>query len=181
MANHAYVKIRKPLFTKEIIGDLLNNINKVYLKNLMQIKYSFSKEDNKHYWDITIIEKKKEYGYRSMWLNSNKSFEIRHGGGQNFIWWVDNLICNTLVKQFNGTWHDDAFSEKILYNEKINSFEEFIKEMHFYDKYTKQNKELFYRYNVQQQMIFTPPSLRIKTGKKVHMKETEKGLLLYEK
>jgi hypothetical protein len=65
--------------------------------------------DDEPGWFITI-KGESEYQSRQCWLNSRRSFEIRHGGGSDFIWWVDQRIQDEISKVFDGRVKDDGGS-----------------------------------------------------------------------
>ena len=116
MANHAYVKTRKKM-TPEAVTELLDRLNQTIFKGCLQVKYSKAKPgDNSwgpHVWVLTAVDDKgEEVGSRVCWLNTERSFEIRHGGGGNFIWWIDCAVCNEVAITFNGTWKDDGSEMK---------------------------------------------------------------------
>jgi len=150
MANHATVKIKKPLFSKEIIEEVLDDLNKNKFKNILRIEYS--KEGKKHYWVLTV-EEGDIYDVRELWLNSNKSFEIRHGGGSQFMWWVDTTIFNNLSKKFNGKWEDEGTGERKT-SDKYETFKDYLEIRYNNSKH----KEMW----ITEAMLDTPKIFRYK-------------------
>lgn len=111
MANHGYVKTRK-VMTVEAINQLLDELNKNHFKNGLKIEYHKGDEHSwgPHVWMLTYPSKDHDgdWGSRVCWLNTSRSFEMRHGGGSDFIWWIDSLILATLADRFNGKVSDDG-------------------------------------------------------------------------
>lgn len=110
MANHAYVTTKKKM-TPALITEMLNRLNQERFRGILKIEYS-DETGNKsawgpHVWLIKIGENG-EFGSRVCWLNTGRKFEIRHGGGGDFIWWVDISICNEIAVLFNGKISDDG-------------------------------------------------------------------------
>jgi hypothetical protein len=49
-----------------------------------------------------------EWASRVCWLKTSRTFEMRHGGGGNFAWWIDNAITNEIAVQYGGKLTDDG-------------------------------------------------------------------------
>lgn len=113
MANHGYVTSRK-FIRKEMVDRALTKINEKFLFGEMKIEYFEAEEGNTyntHYWHVWFENDKGEsFEERNMWIpyKKPKTFEIRHGGGSDFIWWVDLLIRNAVATECNGMISDDA-------------------------------------------------------------------------
>lgn len=114
MANHAWVKTHRKM-TPEAISEIIDRLNKTLFKNCIKVEYHKSTKAEpgwgEHTWMLTAInpdDPKIEYGTRVCWLEKPTRFEMRHGGGTNFMWWIDHAICNEVAVQFNGGWYDDA-------------------------------------------------------------------------
>ena len=91
MANHGWVKTRKHL-KPELVTDVLNELNESHFKGGLQWEYSEGGW-GEHTWLLKYVGKDgKEYGERVCWIDSRQHFEMRHGGGSDFIWWIDNCI-----------------------------------------------------------------------------------------
>ena len=115
MANHAYVKTRKHM-SFESISELINELNETIFYNCLKIEPWKDRGDDAWGpcgWKITVIDSD---GGRICWLNSRQSFEIRHGGGSQFIWWIDFIICQTIRDKFSGRLTDDSGGGDITEN-----------------------------------------------------------------
>ena len=103
MANHAYVKTKLKLDVDKI-NILLNDLNKTNFKNVLTI--DFGKKEK--FWNIFY----KEQYVRQCWIQAPKTFELRHGAGGVFQWWVAELILNTVAYHFDGNISDDGVGGK---------------------------------------------------------------------
>jgi hypothetical protein len=118
MANHAYVKTKK-VMKPQAVTELIERLNSTIFKNCLTVKYKQSPKSDKsawgeHCWIITVKGDSNDgIGSRVCWLNTSRSFEMRHGGGSQFMWWVDSAICNEIAVQFKGTWTDDGVGGKM--------------------------------------------------------------------
>lgn len=106
MANHAYVTTKKHM-TPEKVRAVLDRLNKDIFFNCLEIEDATYWDDEPG-WIITIKGEDSQYQYRQCWLNSRRSFEIRHGGGISFLWWVDQRIQDEISKVFDGRVKDDG-------------------------------------------------------------------------
>ena len=100
IANHSNVFTKKHITGPKITA-LLNHLNETVLFGVLIISPSVDETE----WHITIVDTR---DYRVCWLNSRRHFEIRHGGGSDFIWWIDHLIQDAISKEFNGRVKDDG-------------------------------------------------------------------------
>lgn len=110
MANHGYVRSKRRI-TKDV-DKALADINEKFLFGKLVVEYSHH-PDNPHGWGLHVWEiyvDGQPYESRIMWLKDNKTktFEIRHGGGGDFIWWVDHLIRNAVAEVTEGMIFDDG-------------------------------------------------------------------------
>ena len=114
MSNHGYVKTKEFMSAKKILT-LLHNLNQKHFKGNLQIEmFEPPKINQLAWWELIYTgDDGKQYGYRQCWLNTQKSFEIRHGGGGDFVWWIDCVISNEVAAQFNGIITDDGCEDKI--------------------------------------------------------------------
>jgi hypothetical protein len=110
MANHGYVITKKPM-TPERVTEVLETLNKRVFKGMMKIEYSNCVGDDSAWGDHVWLVTQGEYVRRVCWLNSKRSFELRHGG-DDFEWWWDNAVTNEIACEFNGTVGDDACEGK---------------------------------------------------------------------
>jgi hypothetical protein len=117
MANHAHV-MTKGNMTADKVTKLLNQLNVRRFNGNLIIEYS-NNVGNKdawgpHSWYLSYKSPidNQEYGSRICWLNTRRHFEIRHGGGEDFIWWIDSVITNEIASVFEGRTWDDAFGEE---------------------------------------------------------------------
>jgi hypothetical protein len=97
MANHAEVRTRRKL-NDEILLKLLNEVNEERFGGKIAIEEG----------DDCFIIRVSEYQYRLIWVNKSKNVELRHGGGSDFIWWIDNAFMDELAVKLNGTRYDDG-------------------------------------------------------------------------
>lgn len=115
MANHGFVKTRKKL-TVENISQLLDELNKTHFKSGFKIEYHKGDEHSwgPHVWMLKYPSKDHDgdWGTRVCWLNTSRSFEMRHGGGGDFIWWADTLILDTIAVRFDGKVNDEGCEGK---------------------------------------------------------------------
>jgi len=115
MANHAYVKTKRWM-SPEKITELIEKLNKERFKGVIEIDYHERTNEKPgwgpHTWLLTVKQDGQEYGTRVCWLNTKRSFEMRHGGGGDFMWWIDCSICNEVALEFDGNWTDDGCDAK---------------------------------------------------------------------
>lgn len=115
MANHGYVRSKRRI-TKEHVDKALADINEKFLFGKLVVEYSHH-PNNPQGWGLHVWEihhKEQPHEGRIMWLKNDRSktFEIRHGGGDDFIWWIDHLIRNAVAEVTNGMISDDAGGER---------------------------------------------------------------------
>lgn len=109
------------------ITDLVHRLNKELFFDCLDIEYFV--DDNEPSWLIQI--KGQEHIYRCFWLNTKRHFEIRHGGGCDFIWWIDLRIQDEIAKVFDGRLEDDGgsgYDEKIYSWNTPNTFEDYLRD-----------------------------------------------------
>ena len=130
MANHGYVKT-KQVMAPEATTSLIKKLNDTVFHNCLKIEYVEGGKPGdwgKHIWFITaLMDDGSEIGHRVCWLNNSKSFEMRHGGGGNFIWWIDQYISNEIALQFNGTISDDGCGDKEKPKNKFHKWRKYNK------------------------------------------------------
>lgn len=66
----------------------------------------------RHVWIINYVSGGETYAERLFFLTSSRAFEIRHGGGSNFAWWIDASITNAVALTYDGVISDDAGAGK---------------------------------------------------------------------
>ena len=169
MANHGFVKTRKHM-TPEKITLLLETINQAHFKGNLKIEYYHATgKDLKsawgpHTWVITYISPidHQEYAGRVCWLNTRRSFEMRHGGGSDFAWWFDQMVINEVALQFEGMISDDGVGGKWKGKKgHYNSLIRFIKRMWHYkegDESPRNQEKLTFIERELQEIV--PPELR---------------------
>lgn len=112
MANHGSVKTRKPMKPEQITA-LIEELNKSLFKEGLQIEYHQNVESNRpHIWVLNYIYGEENWASRTCWLNTSRHFEMRHGGGGLFAWWIDQVIQNEIAVRFNGVMTDEGTSAK---------------------------------------------------------------------
>lgn len=117
MANHGYVRSKRRI-TKEMVDKALEDVNQKFLHGALVVEYSHNPGPHAwglHVWDVHFSGRPEEG--RVMWLKNERTrtFEIRHGGGSDFIWWIDHLIRNAVSEITGGTISDDAGVGKYTY------------------------------------------------------------------
>lgn len=105
MANHGYVYTKKHL-TQQNVKELLDRVNQDYLFGLMHIEETI--DSGRPFWVLTFDDVD---GERQCWITSPTHFEMRHGCGGNFLWWVDSLIQDEIAREFKGKVSDDGVGE----------------------------------------------------------------------
>lgn len=111
MANHGYVKTRKPMLAVEVT-QLLDELNTSLFSGVLDIDYSESDGTGgtygRHTWLLVYRSRNIEWVRRVCWLNSPMHFEMRHGGGSRLAWWMDTAILNEVAVRFDGDITDDG-------------------------------------------------------------------------
>jgi hypothetical protein len=107
MANHAYVKTKKKM-TPDLVSQVIENLNQRVFKGLITTTHT---KNEKNLWRSSFYENEIHWLSRVCWLNSPKSFELRHGG-TDFEWWWDTVLANEIAVVFDGTIIDDGDGEK---------------------------------------------------------------------
>jgi len=140
MSNHAYVKTKLKM-SPEKITSLVEHLNNTIFKNCLKIEHGKGGW-GKYTWQVSVLpDEATELNERIFWINDSKHFEIRHGGGGNFIWWIDTIITNEIALKFNGIITDDGHGDKVKPERKYNSFRKFNKMMSAHLWSRKANKE----------------------------------------
>ena len=114
MANHGWVKTRKPMKPEQITA-MVEELNQSLFKGNLQVEYHNCVGDKSawgpHTWLLKYMSGGQEWASRVFWLNTSRHFEMRHGGGGHFAWWIDSAIQNEVAIRFNGTLHDDGHGD----------------------------------------------------------------------
>lgn len=92
MANHAYVRVPRPLKTGALLG-LLHKVNEERFGGRLKVE--------KHE-DCLSIEG------LPVWMSSPRKIEIRHQLGGDVGWWIDVVVCNDLALMTGGKISDDG-------------------------------------------------------------------------
>lgn len=158
MANHAHVEAASPI-DPQLIADVIARLNAELFKGLLSVEYHRATKDEpgwgEHTWLLSMEFDGIAWVSRVCWLDDNH-FQMRHGGGSNFAWWVDRVITNEVAVETGGDYWDDATCEK----EKgvpgiFRTFEAYLKESYSY----KTNDEIR-RFCVSDSLEFTPPQFK---------------------
>ena len=108
MANHGRVHTLKHL-TQEKVQKALEEINQEFFFGLMIIEPSSFAVSNEPCWTLTFSDiSNPAFNYRQCWISSKRVFEMRHGGGPSFLYWVDSLVQDEIAKMFGGKVSDDG-------------------------------------------------------------------------
>lgn len=59
-------------------------------------------------WVLEYVSGGRSWMRRCCWLASRRTFQMRHGGGGDFAWWVDCAVVNEIAVHFSGTLVDDG-------------------------------------------------------------------------
>jgi hypothetical protein len=173
MANHAYVKTRK-FMSPERISQLLDELNTSYFKGMLLFEYSNETDNSSNWGPHTWLIKYNGNDYdngkkgdilRVCWLNTQRSWEIRHGGGADFCWWIDCVITNAIALEFNGTISDDGISDKWKGEEGY--CKEFIDYLNRMKKHVEDSprKTAFMQF----EQDFAPPEFRADLGPRIEI------------
>ncbi len=103
------------------ITNIIERLNQSFIKNGLIIEYHHNDPKDttawgEHVWLLKYISLVDTIKYlsRVCWLNNSQSFEMRHGGGGLFAWWIDHMICNEVGFIFNGFIIDDGDGKKTV-------------------------------------------------------------------
>lgn len=130
MANHGWTKTRKPMKPEQITA-MLDELNASLFKGNLQIEYHMSTPESPgwgpHTWLLSYQSEGREWATRVCWLETGRHFEMRHGGGSQFAWWIDATILNEVAVRFNGTIGDEGISDKWKGEpNKFNNFTDYL-------------------------------------------------------
>ncbi len=113
MANHGYVKTKKQMSAKRI-HEIISQLNDNVFQNLLDIVAEnldvAAARRNRPTWHIRI--RNSPFLIRQCWLKTSRWFEIRHGAGGQFAWWVDAVITNDVAVAYDGLISDDGVGNK---------------------------------------------------------------------
>jgi hypothetical protein len=133
MANHCRVKTKKKMTPAGILR-VFRDLNATILKGNLGIvfpDYVDGVEDDPNTWQVVYLSDRKEWVRRMCWLNSSRSFELRHSsGGGHFAWWIATVITNEVAVRFDGVIEDDGVDEKWPgVPNKYDRFDDYLKDM----------------------------------------------------
>lgn len=125
MANHGYVKTANKM-TVGSISEMLLELNTRLLHEKLVFKYQRRRQLKQAIRDVTwetalgcwyiqYVSEGMVYAERTFWLMTPNMFELQHGGGFNFAWWIDSLIINEVAVLFNGKVTDDGLSGQLAH------------------------------------------------------------------
>lgn len=145
MANHGFVKTKNPM-TPTKIQAMLEVLNDSIFKRNLKIEYHLGTDTSwgPHNWMLSYYSDSIEWATRVCWLETKRKFEMRHGGGSNFAWWIDTTIINEVAVQFNGTISDEGGSNKWKgVPGKFNNFADYMDLMTKHIKNQETRKQFF--------------------------------------
>lgn len=162
----------------EKISQMLDELNDSHFRGVLGYEYSEHPKEDTSVWGPYIWMLRYDgpkYGWfqpgqvlRPTWLNTRRSWEIRHsGGGGNFVWWIDSVVTNEVAVRFDGTISDEGVGNKWKGEPgKYKNFQEFQEMMtrHVKDETTKR-----WLYQ-QEQELFVPEAFHIDLGEKIEVK-----------
>lgn len=167
MANHGFCKTRK-VMKPEDITVMFADMNARLFKGNLQVEYHIGDEHSwgPHVWVLEYIspEDQQKYASRVCWLNTRRSFEIRHGGGGDFDWWLDSAVLNEVAVRYNGTISDEGISDK--WNGEPNKYDTF--KSYVYRRYEHVTEANLKAYLIQDSVKwFAPPEFKWDTGPEI--------------
>jgi hypothetical protein len=177
MANNGYCKTKKKM-TPELVTEVIENLIKTTFKDSV----SLEKQEGgwgEYTWFISVKDSGSS-NCQIFWLKNNKTFEIRHSGGTDFLRWIDWMVTNVIAVAFDGIISDDADNDKSKGEpEKYPTFEQYLKDIRFYNE-TKGAEEIIARCRLQDIVERTPKEHRFDTGKKIISVRKDDGFYYYE-
>lgn len=167
MANHGYVKTRKPM-TVEAVHSLVVNLIDSHFKDHVRLV----RENNcfvLYYSGPEFDYIKQDNLIRIFWLESPTEFEMRHGGGGNWHWWIDSVILNEIAVEFDGIITDDGIDGSIEHEpNKWPEFKDYNQDM---AKHVQ--GELKKTFVMQMGQELAPEAFRADLGPKIELRFSE--------
>ena len=116
MANHGWVTTRQHI-RPDVITGMLRQLNAAVFKNNLQIEYRQSPPGDTsswgpHTWLLCYVSGEREWARRVCWLETRQRFEMRHGGGGQFAWWLDTVVLNEVACVYHGKLGDDGIPDR---------------------------------------------------------------------
>lgn len=158
MSNHGWVKTRK-IMDADRITNIFEELNQTLFKGNLKIEYKNSNDPEawgEHCWYLVYKSNNQEWAERVCWLNTPTYFEMRHGGGSRFAWWIDTAIINEIAVRHNGKIGDDAGSDRWKGEPgKYSKFSEYL------DLVTEHYTKVGYKEQMlEMEMPFIPPEFQ---------------------
>jgi hypothetical protein len=164
MSNHGFVKTQEPM-PPEKISLLLDELNDSHFKGILSYEYSEHPNDTST-WGPHIWMIKCGVGLIVTWLNDQRSWEVRHGGGSSFARWMESVIINEIAIRFDGTISDEGVEEEWKGEPgKYKTFEEFYEMVLQYVKEPDVKRALWQ----QEQKYFVPEVFHIDLGEEIEL------------
>ena len=159
MANHGWVYTYRWL-TPERINEVIFDLNQRLFSGNLKYTWVDRGWNQRPTWELEYISPidEKVYYKRTCWLQSMRHFELRHGPGSNFTWWIDSVILNEIAVRFSGMIHDDGVELETWMGQanKHDDLFEYIA-MH----YRRPNGSLFgWKWLIKLEIKTVPPELR---------------------
>lgn len=104
MANHGFIKTKKPLKPSDL-KRLLEEINQERFCGKFKISDGGWTEGKS--FTVEIVEDSPAT-HRHFWLASPRKIEHRHGPGGDFCWWVETIFANDMAVKLNGKLSDEG-------------------------------------------------------------------------
>jgi len=173
MSNHGFVKTKK-FMSAERISQMLDELNESHFKGILGYDYHESTADEPgwgpHTWLLKYVGSDWEWyrhndSLRVCWLNTRRSFEMRHGGGGgHFVWWIDSVVLNEVAVRFNGIISDEGISDKwpgdADYARTYQDYEDRVFKRH-------KDEQLKLALRQQEQKFFVPPDFQVDLGPEI--------------
>ena len=138
MANHTIVTRTKIPFDTAEIDRCLVDLNSNIFKRVLQIDRCSDTEWGSVAWHILPVGK--PLG-RICFINDKSEFEYVHGGGRTWLWWMDEVIVNTIAEKFSGYVYDVCF-EQYHAPKPIRSFKQYLMESPGYTGRLKRHAQI---------------------------------------
>jgi hypothetical protein len=140
MANHAHVYTKKHMDASKV-RILLDRLNRDVFLDSLEINQE--DWDGQPAWYLHVKDEPEGHETRVCWLNSKRDFEIRHGGGSDFLWWIDFRVQDEISKVFDGSIVDDGDDTRITSYDMPDSYSEYVrKSLQYYTQNLHERKSL---------------------------------------
>jgi len=160
MSNHGFVKTRK-FMSVEKIDQMLVELNQRVFRGNLQIERFDGNE-----WLVSYYSGGREYASRAFWLNTSRSWEIRHSGGNgDFAHWLDCVLTNEISVRFDGNITDEGISER--WKGKPRKNDDFLVFLRRMKEGPVKDEKLLTTALMQLEMKYVPPEFQVDLGPEI--------------